>query len=121
MEDFWKRVSRQWPDSVNFILGVWLVISPWVLQYAQPAYPAWNAWIVGIIIAVAAFSALVAFHQWEEWVNVVLAVWLIISPWALGFSTQTTPTSNQIVVGVLVGVLAILSARHEHEPRRLPT
>lgn len=120
MDDFWKRASHQWQDSVNFILGLWLIISPWVLGYAT-TYPAWNAWIIGVIIAVAAAATLVAFHQWEEWLNVVLAAWLIVSPWLLGFSTMTAEVSNQVIVGIVVGVLAIWSARVEHEPRRLAT
>ena len=121
MDDFWKRASRQWQDSANFILGLWLIISPWVLGYASSMVPTWNALIVGVIIAVAAASTLVAFHQWEEWVNVVLAVWLIISPWILGFSAMAAAVSNQVIVGIVVGVLAIWSMRVEHEPRRLAT
>src|SRR5262245_34357852 len=121
MEDLWKRASRQWQDSANFVLGLWLIISPWVLGYATSFYPASNAWIVGLIIPVSAASTLIAFHQWEEWINVALAVWLIISPWVLGFSTMATAVSNQVVVGIVVGVLAIWSLRIEHEPRRLAT
>ena len=55
-------------------------------------------------------AALVAFHKWEEWVNVVLAVWLIASPFALEFASHTTVLWNHIIVGVLVGILALWTA-----------
>jgi hypothetical protein len=63
-----------------------------------------------VIIAVAAIAALVAFQKWEEWVNAALAAWLIVSPYILGFSALASALWNQIVVGVLVGILAIWAA-----------
>jgi hypothetical protein len=115
MSTFEKTISRQWQDSTNFVLGVWLIISPWVFQYPT-AIPAWNAWVVGAVIAVAAAAALMAFHEWEEWVNTALGAWLVVSPWILGFSELTTALLNQIVIGLLVGALAIWSANIEHKP-----
>jgi ABC-type uncharacterized transport system permease subunit len=104
------RLTTQWRDVANLILGLWLVISPWALSYMMETIPTWNAIIVGVVIAVAAIGALVAFHKWEEWVNVVLAVWLIVSPFALDYASHTTVLWNQIVVGVLVGILALWAA-----------
>jgi SPW repeat len=104
------RLTTHWRDVVNLILGLWLVISPWALAYMMETIPMWNAIIVGVIIAVAAIAALVAFHKWEEWANVALAVWLIISPFALDYASQTTVLWNQLIVGVLVGILALWTA-----------
>ena len=61
----------------------------------------------------AALAALFAFQKWEEWVNAVLAGWLIVSPYLLGFTGNQTVTWNQIIVGVLVGILAIWDAVSE--------
>lgn len=97
-------------DAANFVLGLWLVVSPWVLAYTTTTTAAQNAWVVGAVIAIAALAALLAFHQWEEWVNVALAAWLFVSPWILGFSGQATIFWNQVIVGLLVGGLAIWAA-----------
>ena len=102
-----EKLTTQWKDATNLALGIWLAVSPWALSYAGQATPAWNAHVVGVIIAVAALAALVAFQKWEEWVNAALAVWLIASPYILGFSALTYALWNQLVVGVLVGALAI--------------
>jgi hypothetical protein len=115
MEKFWSTLSRQWQDAVNVVLGLWLIVSPWVLGYAMETTPAWNAYVLGVIIAVAAIAALVAFHAWEEWVSVVLGVWLVVSPWILGFAASATALWNQIVVGVIVAALAFWSAMATHE------
>lgn len=108
------NAARQWQDGVNLLLGLWLIVSPWVLGYAAQQNAAWDSWIPGVIMAVAALSALVAFHAWEEWVNVALGVWLIVSPWILGYGTLQAPAVwNQVIVGVIAGVLALWSAVDE--------
>jgi hypothetical protein len=115
MEKFWSTLSRQWQDTVNVVLGLWLIVSPWVLGYAVQTTPAWNAYVLGVVIAVAAVAALVSFHAWEEWVNVALGAWLVVSPWILGFAASTTALWNQIVVGIIVGGLALWSAMATHD------
>lgn len=111
MVDIGKRLTGQWKDAVNLVLGLWLIVSPWALGFVADRTPAWNAWVVGVIIAVAALAALVAFHKWEEWVEAALGLWLIVSPYLLGFvATQMHATWNQIIVGIVVAALAIWAA-----------
>ena len=104
------RMSHQWRDVANLILGLWMLISPWVLSYIDQPTAAWNAHIVGIIVAVAAIAALLAFHKWEEWVNVVLGIWLIVSPFLLGYAMLSNALWNQIVLGAIIGILALWTA-----------
>jgi len=106
MATYDEKLSSQWKDAGNLLLGLWLIVSPWVLSYASKATPAWNAHAVGIIIAVAALAALAAFQEWEEWVNVTLGAWLVVSPYLLGFSTLAAAFWNQLIVGLLVALLA---------------
>lgn len=113
------KLSREWQDAANLVLGVWLIVSPWLLAYAVEQAPTANAVAVGAIITLAAAAALYAFQQWEEWINVALAAWLLVSPWVLGFGTQQIPTWNQIVVGILVGVMAVWSTTIEHGSKGL--
>lgn len=110
MGAFTDKMTHQWRDVANLILGLWLLISPWVLSYMGETVAALNAYIVGIIIAVAAAAALVAFHKWEEWVNVALAAWLIISPFLLSYPMMASAMTNQIVIGVVTGLLALWTA-----------
>lgn len=109
MVDIGKRLTVQWKDAVNIVLGLWLIASPWALGFVTDPAPTWNAWAVGVIIAVAAFAAMVAFNKWEEWAEVALGAWLIVSPYLLGFEMAMTPTINQAAVGVIVAGLAIWS------------
>jgi hypothetical protein len=113
MSTFLDKLTEQWQDSASFVLGLWLLFSPWLFGYTDAPAVAWNAYIVGIIIAVAAIAALVAFQKWAEWLKAALGAWLIISPWVITYGAFQTAMWNHIVVGALVLVLAIWSATAE--------
>jgi hypothetical protein len=107
MVDIRKRLTAQWKDAAIFVLGLWLIISPWALNFAVDRTPMWNASAVGLIIAVAALAALISFHRWEEWVEAALGLWLIVSPYLLGFAAQINATVNHVIVGIIVAALAV--------------
>ncbi len=44
---------------------------------------------------------------WNHWVIIAIAVWLIISPWLLGFSMLNLAVWNNILAGGLVIVMAL--------------
>ncbi len=115
MSELTKRAGSYWQDTINVLLGLWLIISPWALGFAGDTTLAWNVWTVGAIIAVVAIAALVAFQRWEEWINVALGAWLIASPWVLGFAGNEAAMWNAVVVGIAVGGLALWSSMIEHE------
>ena len=97
---------KHWQDPVSVIAGLWLAVSPWVLAYQTETRPMWNAVILGGLIALIALYALYRVFAWEEWANLLLGVWLLVSPWVLGFSALQVITLNAVIVGALVGALA---------------
>lgn len=98
---------KHWQDPLNLILGLWMAASPWILPYSAELYPTLNAVIIGGLISVLALSELYKVMAWEEWTSVALGVWLVISPWILGFSGITMAMWNAVAVGVVVAVLAL--------------
>jgi hypothetical protein len=91
-------------DVGNLILGIVLFASPWLFNYPA-GNESTNAMIAGIIIAVLSIAALAAFTVWEEWINLVVGLWLIVSPWVLHFA-GTTAMYVAVVIGALVALLA---------------
>lgn len=48
-----------WPSWVSFVIGLWLLIAPYMLGYAFIPAALWNSIILGLVIAVLAlWSAL---------------------------------------------------------------
>ena len=50
-------------------------------------------------------AALTAFAVWEEWLNLIVGLWLIVSPWVLKFP-HTSAMRTDVIIGVIVAVLA---------------
>ncbi|MDX8449131.1 SPW repeat protein [Mesorhizobium captivum] len=109
--------GRKSQDWINLVLAICLFISPWVIGFTAAMVPAWNAWIVGVALGALALATLSVFAEWEEWVNVVLGLWLIVSPWLLGFAADRNVMLTHVVLGVLVvaaSAWAVWDFRHPH-------
>jgi hypothetical protein len=109
-------------DVINLILGAFLFISPWLFSFA-PGAESWNAWIAGAIIVVLSIAALSAFAEWEEWLNLIVGLWVIISPWVLKFSGAVDAMRTAVIVGTIVAILAAVEIwmTHHATPRLTPT
>jgi hypothetical protein len=107
--------TKRWQDWANVLLGLWLFVSPWALDYAQHQYAAWNAYALGAGIVV--FAAIAAYmpKAWEEVINALLGVWLILSPYVLGFTTQTMVALHTVVIGMLVTAFAVWAMFRDKE------
>ena len=46
--------------------------------------------------------------SWSRWANVILGIWLVLSPFILGFVTSQA-TWNNIIVGFLVLAFAFVT------------
>jgi hypothetical protein len=100
---------------VNLVLGVWLFISPWALRFwgTMPGSSG-NFLMVGVALVVFALVGLNARGLWQEWVNLVLGIWLIVSPWLLGFHTHAVARDDAIVVGIVTAVVALWALLERH-------
>jgi hypothetical protein len=109
-----ERKSKDW---VTLVLAICLFISPWIIGFTAAMVPAWNAWIVGVLLGALALATLSMFAEWEEWVNLVLGLWLIVSPWLLGFAADRNVMTTHVILGLLVvaaSAWAVWDVRHPH-------
>ena len=106
-------------DVANLVLGAFLFFSPWIFGFATGA-PWTNAMICGLIIAVLSIAALAMFAIWEEWLNLIVGLWVIVSPWVLGFAGTVAALNVHLVVGFLVAVLAAIELwfMYQQPPRQ---
>lgn len=44
--------------------------------------------------------------RWQDWLNVILGVWLIASPWALGFADTQPAAGTAWVLGAAIAIFA---------------
>jgi hypothetical protein len=100
----WRRESAL--DFYTATFGLFLLVSPWLFAYANENARL-DLWASGAAIAAISIAALVAFSNWEEWLNLLLGLWLIASPWLLGF-VYTRAMHVSIGLGAMVAFLAAL-------------
>ncbi|MBO9680843.1 SPW repeat protein [Paenacidovorax monticola] len=101
------KQMKHWQDPLNALLGAWLALSPWVLGYQDQMTPTANGVVIGLALIAAALGAIFMPRAWEEWSEGVLGLWMIVSPWVLGFSMHMDAMRNAVVSGIVVLGLAL--------------
>jgi hypothetical protein len=99
-------------SGINIFLGISLLVSPWVFGY-QAAGPGaiWNSVIVGALIAILAASSSFSKHTPTAlyWINVLLALWTMISPVVYGYTANTGGVGDNMILAILIAAFAICS------------
>jgi len=103
-----REVIMKWPSWVNVVIGIWLIIAPFLIGFAH-GVAMQNSVIVGIIVLIAALYTISVKSAsfGASWLNLIVGVWLMISPWVLRFSTTARPAvTSSVVCGILVLIFA---------------
>ena len=106
---------RTWEDWCGMLLGVLIVLSPWFPTEpnhgldAERSFVILNTFTVGILVFGLAQLEYVALQRWEEVAEIVAGLWLIASPYVLGYAGQGMLGIWHVSLGGLVVVLAALT------------
>lgn len=100
-------------DLYNLALAAVLFISPWFFPHASRT-AAIDLRASGAAIVCLSLAAILAFASWEEWANLVFGLWLVISPWLLGFA-HTRAMHFSIGIGLPIAFFSLLELWLRHE------
>jgi len=98
---------------INLILGLWLIIAPFVLGYAGLVHAAAvQDVIMGIIIAAFSWWILAAMSPLigAGWFQILCGIWVLIGPFVLGYSGLAVAKANDVTVGIIVLIVAIIES-----------
>lgn len=109
------RKSQTWSSWVNILLGIWVLISPFVLAF-ELTTATWNNIVTGFVVGVLALIQLSAPNQtgWSR-INVLAGVWLVMSPFALGFFS-VDGLWNNVIVGIIIAAFSLGNASSWRAP-----
>jgi hypothetical protein len=116
--------QTQTASGINFLLGIWLIISPWVLGYAAAATGvATGNVIVGALILIFGAVRNRSPHMFTglSWANIVLGAWTFFSPWIYNFAASQAYIANSVIVGIAVVALAVWSGSATVTEHRVAT
>lgn len=109
-------------SGLNALAAVWLILAPFLLAYAGLGSALWNDVVVGIVVLGLAAVRLASPAQaiGLSWINLILGIWLIVAPFVLNYAEFLTPRWNDVILGIVIGLLAIWSAMASSARSRLP-
>lgn len=106
-----RRTVRS-TSGINIIAGIWLALAPFLLSYSDITGAVWNDIMIGLVVAILAWIRVdrPLLNEGVSWINLILGAWLILAPFAIGYSATVAPLWNDMIIGVVVAVLAATSA-----------
>ncbi len=93
---------RHWQDIASLLVGMWLVISPFVLGFTGAA--AWITVVLGLCVVLFAVEGFIIPSYLEEWGEIFLGLALLAAPWTVGYEPEWA-TISSMVSGILVILL----------------
>jgi SPW repeat len=100
-----KRRRETVLDVYNLALGAFLFLAPWLFSFGSGIARA-EDWTSSALVIAISVAALLAFSEWEEWANLILGLWLLASPWVLGFGN--TAMRVHVAVGLMIAFISAL-------------
>lgn len=101
-------IHRSWEDWVGMLIGVLIVISPWLAEQRGDQAVIWNAVLVGALVLGLAQLEYVSLQRWAEAGEIVLGLWLIASPFTFGYAETGALRYWHFILGAIVVLLAAL-------------
>ena len=91
-------------DVINLLLGMLLFFAPWMFGFVS-TLASENAWLSGALISLLATTAILAFDAREQRLNLLVGLWVVVSPWLLGLHAEM---HIHFIVGLLLVGLVLL-------------
>jgi uncharacterized membrane protein YqgA involved in biofilm formation len=92
--------KMHWQDFGSVVLGMWLVVSPFVFGFGGAAHILTVT--LGIAVMLIAVEALYLPSYLEELCEIIIALALLIMPLAGGYLGTTAAYNSYIVAGLLI-------------------
>ncbi len=99
-------IHQTWEDWATITLGIVIVVSPWLAGTTEPLMVVWNTFLIGMVVAVLGAFELIRLERWEEGAQILCGLWLIASPFNVGYGGALR--MMHFILGALVILLAIV-------------
>ena len=96
-----SRLGSSW---VNILLGIWVIVSPFVLAFHSPN-AMWSNVITGVAVCILTTVRLSMHEPGWSWLNLISGIWLVISPFVLFLGGAAM--WNNVILGIIIGAFAL--------------
>jgi len=99
-----RRSHLSGSSWVNILLGIWVIISPFILGFHSSS-AVWSNVVAGVLVGILALLRWSMHQPGWSWLNLILGIWLVISPFVLFLSGAAM--WNNAILGIIVAALAL--------------
>ncbi len=102
---YWRRGQ----DAVTVLLAAWMLVSLWVMRVDVGSMVGWSILGTAGLLLILGVIAMEFGKFWEDGLELVLGLWLAVTPWALGYTFGSALRYNALIVGLVIFVLSSLT------------
>lgn len=106
--------KEHWQDWIIVLMGLWLVMTPWLLGAIPGSAAEIDFWVTGLAVIALAGSEISMFEPWKEWALAAAGTWLFLSARILDF-TDGALIGNAAAMGLMIVALAGWAISDVHE------
>ena len=99
------KAGRTVANLAGAAAGLLLAISPWLASFTSEAVASSNAVLCGLLMLSFTAAAMLQVRDWRSWMNLVPGVWVLLSPWILGFATHIAAGAIHFLIGLIVSIV----------------
>ena len=101
------KEHRIWEDWVAMLLGVVVLLTPWLAVQTDLMAAVVAASVIGIALIVVSGLELARLSRWQEYATFLLGLALIAAPTMFAYSTSEPITGWHHTLGALVTILSL--------------
>ncbi|WP_067621953.1 SPW repeat protein [Alicyclobacillus acidiphilus] len=103
-------MKTQWKIVINALIGIWFILTPWVLNFSSDTAALWTSVVIGAIQTLASL-AVFAQKRWNSaarfvWISFVTGLWFIVHPFVFQMQQNSGELWNFVILGVISAVLS---------------
>ena len=116
------KTWNRWQELTPKVLGVLLIVVPFVFGITTIGSSSWDAWVLGMVVGVVAIIlALLWFgfpsNRVTEGLTVMMGTVLFITPWVLDEPSLSAGVWASCIIGVLLivaaGGMSVVNSSHQ--------
>ena len=110
-ESYDRDVAARTASLFCWMAAFWFFITPLTFFGVSAQSSAWNAWIVGGAMVLASIVRMIHPEGTTVFsmLNVVLSVWVLISPFVFDYLHDTSRLANTLAVGAVILGASLMS------------
>ena len=99
--------TKQWQYGLTIVFGLLLLAMPFLLRfYDDIPVRSFDFYVIGAIMVAAGAAALHLRSAAASWVMPSLGLWMLLSPWLLGFMSVIEARNSAWMIGGAVFLLS---------------